>query len=68
MKIYFDGAESGTNPDGADIVYPLGTSFFVGRDGNGGTGTDYDGYIDEVRIYGRVLSAAEIAALAAGMN
>jgi MSHA biogenesis protein MshQ len=68
MKIYFDGAQAGTSPDGADIVYPLGASFFVGREGNSATGTDYNGYIDEVRIYGRALSAAEIAALAAGMN
>jgi hypothetical protein len=68
MRIYFDGVLAGSNPDGTDIVYPLGTSFVAGSAGNGGTGVSYNGYMDEVRIYGRVLSDAEIGALAAGMN
>jgi hypothetical protein len=68
MRLYFDGALVATNPDGADLVYPLGTSLVVGRSGNGANGVDYNGYMDEVRVYGRVLSDAEIAALAAGMN
>ena len=34
--------------------------------GNGVTGFDFDGNIDDVRIYGRALSDAELGALAAG--
>jgi hypothetical protein len=66
MKIYFDGTEIGTNPDGTDIAYPLGTSLFAGRHGSGGTGYSFNGYMDEVRIYTRALSVTEIGLLAAG--
>jgi hypothetical protein len=66
MRIYFDGAQVASNPDGTSIVYPLGTDFFVGRHGNGDAGFDYDGNIDDVRIYDRALSDSEILQLSLG--
>jgi hypothetical protein len=66
MRLYFDGAVIATNPDGSNLVYPLGTDLFVGQHGNGVSGFNFDGNIDDVRIYGRVLSDTEIAQLAQG--
>ena len=41
--------------------------FFIGQDFNGGiSGNDFDGIIDDVAIFSRVLTAAEIANLHAG--
>jgi hypothetical protein len=66
MKLYFDGSVIATSPDSSSIVYPLGTDFFVGMHGNGIAGFNFDGNIDEVRIYDRVLSDVEIGLLAQG--
>ena len=66
MRLYFDGAVIATNPDGSNLVYPLGTDLFVGQHGNGVSGFNFDGNIDDVRIYDRVLSDTEIAQLAQG--
>jgi Concanavalin A-like lectin/glucanases superfamily len=66
MRLYFDGAIIGTNPDGSSLVYPLGTDLFVGHHGNGVSSFDFNGNIDDVRIYGRVLSDGEIGQLAQG--
>jgi hypothetical protein len=70
MKVYYDGVEVGaasTQTD--DIVYTTTAhSFWVGRHGDGQTQWDFSGNIDEVRMYTRVLSAAEIATLAQGRN
>jgi hypothetical protein len=70
MKVYFDGVELAALPTQLDdIVYTTSAkSFFVGRHGDGQTQWDFSGHIDEVRIYTRVLSAAEIANLAQGLN
>jgi hypothetical protein len=68
MKIYFDGVERGSNNIGDPILYDRGDDLFVGRHGNGQEFWDFDGNIDEVRVYTRALSAAEIAELAAGGN
>jgi hypothetical protein len=65
-KLYFDGVETCSSALGDDIVYDRGPDLFVGRHGNGQTTWDFDGNIDDVRIYGRAFSAAEIASLAAG--
>jgi hypothetical protein len=68
MTLYFDGVQVCTNTTGANIAYAVGTDFWVGRHGAGKTGFDFEGNIDEVRVYTRALTAAEIAALAAGAN
>ncbi len=60
-KIYLDGVLEGTNTDTDGITvgsYPV----FIG-DNSQQTGRLWDGLIDDVRIYDRVLSAAEISEL-----
>jgi hypothetical protein len=66
MKLYFDGTVIATNPDGTDIAYSIGSDLFVGRHGSGITKFDFGGNIDDVRIYARALSDAEVQQLAQG--
>jgi hypothetical protein len=80
LSMYLDGALVTVNLDGgsstcsdpvkavntANIVYTAGRSFWVGRNGKTSANYDFNGNIDEVRVYNRVLSAAEIASLAHG--
>jgi hypothetical protein len=68
MVVYFDGLQVCTNTTGANISYTVGTDFWVGRHGAGKTGFDFDGNIDEVRVYTRALTPTEIASLAGGAN
>jgi hypothetical protein len=66
LKVYFDGADvtPGTCTNVEAIQYNSGSNdLFVGRHGNGSNEFDFDGNIDDVRIYDRALSGAEIAAL-----
>ena len=52
-----------------DVIYAgLGQDFFVGRHANGQTKYDFQGNIDEVRFYDRILSIEEIRALAQGSH
>jgi hypothetical protein len=46
----------------------LGTDLWVGRHGNGSANFDFQGNVDEVRIYARVLTVAEIQGLAQGVH
>jgi hypothetical protein len=66
IRIYFDGVQQ-TCPNGTDgdIVYTAGANFYVGRHGNNQNTWDFDGNLDEVRIYRRALTPDEITALAA---
>jgi hypothetical protein len=67
MRGYFDGVLACSSAVAASAMkYDRGTDFWVGRHGNGGDNYDFDGNIDDVRMYARALSAAEIAAIAAG--
>jgi hypothetical protein len=68
MQVYFDGVSMCTNTLGADLAYTGYDSFVVGHHARGRTDFDYDGNIDEVRVYNRVLSNAEIAGLASGSD
>jgi hypothetical protein len=61
-----DGVLKLSCPLALPIVYDLGKDLWVGRHGNGNQNWDFEGNIDEVRVYTRVLTATEIAALAAG--
>ena len=65
MKVYLDGVEKCTNAHNEDLLYDRGQDFWVGRHGNGSTAWDFEGNIDDVRVYGRALTAAEIGVLAA---
>jgi hypothetical protein len=64
MKLYFDGVERCSNTRTDPVVHTR-TNLWVGRNGSGSL-DDFDGNIDDVRIYLRPLSASEIMHLAAG--
>jgi hypothetical protein len=66
MTVYVDGVLRITCPNTLPIVYDRGNNLLVGRHGNGNDMYDFEGNIDEVRVYLRVLTGTEIAALAAG--
>jgi hypothetical protein len=68
IRVYFDGVSSDPCPTSAPIYYPYSpVDIWVGRHGLGTSDLrDYEGGVDEVRIYMRALSAAEISRLASG--
>jgi hypothetical protein len=66
MKVYFDGVERCSNGLNDAISYSAGTELWVGRHGDGNTDRDFDGRIDDVRVYNRALSATEVGDLADG--
>ena len=68
LRGYYDGVESCFLPGNLTIAYDLGNEFVVGRHGDGDLVYNYDGHIDEVRVYNRSLSAAEILRLAQGRS
>jgi hypothetical protein len=53
-------SRSATNAEGGNIVYDQGNTFFVGRHGNGQQNWDFQGLMDDVRVYGRALQANEV--------
>jgi hypothetical protein len=68
MKIYFDGVSLCSNALGENLQYTTFNSFVVGHHAKGRADFDFNGNIDEVRVYGRVLSDTEIGALAQGSD
>lgn len=62
IELYVDGVWRGSTAVTNNIAYPATTELRIGKHGTTGTALDYKGAIDEVRIYNRALSAAEIAA------
>ncbi|MEZ6095168.1 MAG: LamG domain-containing protein [Pirellulaceae bacterium] len=62
LSVYLNGNLVSTLSTTNSIVYSLGTDTFIGRHGNGSTGYDFNGLIDDARVYTRALSADEIAA------
>ncbi len=64
VRFYIDGVDAGLSNDHWAAITPLtGGDVFIGRRGNGNF---FHGYVDEVGVWNRVLSPAEIAALYAG--
>ena len=49
------------------ISYTKGPNTQIGRHGNGGNSFDFNGKMDEVRVFNRALTAAEIKNLAADL-
>jgi hypothetical protein len=66
LTLYFDGVARCTSSDASDIIYDQSNELWVGRHGNGNRDWSFEGNIDEVRVYNRALSAAEISRLAWG--
>ncbi len=68
IHMYVNGVEVtyGVNQDGVSLNNGDALNYYIG---NNGEGTEtFGGYIDDVRIYNRVLSVAEIQRLANGKN
>ena len=64
VNLYYDGVLRVSRANGDPILY-RGTEFWVGRDG-GSNLHDFQGGLDDLRIYDRDLSKPEIDQLAAG--
>ena len=64
LSVYLDGKLIGTLIGNGPIEYDNSPHTYIGRDGTGSSGFDFNGLIDDARIYSRALSAEEIAALA----
>jgi hypothetical protein len=67
MKLYLDGVERCTNTRGEDIRYDGSAAFFVGRHPDSAN-YDFEGNVDDVRIYSSALGAAQIITLFQGGN
>ena len=71
MKLYMDGVLSAThlastNPlAGSDVTYDRQNDFYVGRHSNNAS-YDFNGEIDDVRIYNHPMTDSDVAWLAAG--
>ena len=70
VRLYVDGAEVGspTDASGSAIDYGLPDTTFEVGNFHACSGFGYTGAIDEVSVYGRALSAAEIASLQSGTS
>jgi hypothetical protein len=66
MTLYFDGAVACSNTEGGDIAYTRGPDLWVGRHGTQKTTFDFDGNLDDLRLYTRALSADEVVGLFQG--
>ena len=64
LTIFIDGTAIDTIAAPDAIEYDRSPDTFIGRGGTGLSGFDFNGLIDDVRIYSRALSLDEIAALA----
>ncbi|MCK4634767.1 MAG: LamG domain-containing protein, partial [Candidatus Aenigmarchaeota archaeon] len=65
QKFYVDDWEASLATGGShtdNITYVHDPNFYIGKQGDGNPNFDFDGSIDEVRIYNRALSADEINA------
>ena len=64
FNLYIDGVEVGSNTHTGSIDYTRGSNTTIGAHGDGNINFDYEGLIDDVRVYSSALSAAEISDLA----
>lgn len=68
QKLYVDGAVTATTNYTQSITYQHGTNVNIGRHGTGSPSYEFGGDIDDIRVYNRALSAADISALYSGTN
>jgi hypothetical protein len=68
IVVYFDGHPICTRDIQSPMLYDIPGDFTIGRHGNLERTVNYDGNLDEVRVYSRSLSPAEIQALAGGAS
>lgn len=67
VRGYHNGTEFCSYGNSDEYQYNSGAQLSVGRHADA-TQYDFDGNLDEVRIYNRALSRTEVTALAAGQN
>lgn len=65
MRLYLDGREE-AKKDTQDLPYASNEKLFMGGDPGCGGRSWYTGLLDDVRLYSRVLSVADIGALVKG--
>jgi glucose/arabinose dehydrogenase len=63
MTLYKDGVNVGSTPKSGTITTNSSVPMWIGGSPSGATVRPWDGQIDDVTIYSRALSAAEIAAM-----
>ncbi len=67
-RLYLDGVQVASASIFSSINYSLGSNTFIGKHGNGSPDYDFNGKIDDARVYNRALTAAEIATLASDLS
>jgi hypothetical protein len=55
LDVYIDGVLQGTTSVTGAIEYTLGANFYLGQQGTGGTNHNFNGTMDQVRVYARSL-------------
>ncbi len=64
QKVYVDGVEKSSTLYTQSISYTgLGSHTFIGRHANGSSNYDFNGIIDDVRVYNKALNALEVLEL-----
>ena len=64
QRIYIDGIQKGFTAHTQSISYAgLGSNTFIGKHGNNSGNYDFNGIVDDVRVYHKVLSAEEVQGL-----
>ncbi|WP_319496867.1 DUF4347 domain-containing protein [uncultured Cohaesibacter sp.] len=66
--LYIDGVAVASATTTDSISYTLGADSYIGTHGNGATDYEFNGMIDDARVYSRVLSVDEIATLASSKD
>ncbi len=64
QTLYIDGLQAAQTTLAASISYSLNPDTFIGANPSGSNLFDFQGRIDDTRVYTRALSAAEVAAIA----
>ncbi|MEO1528811.1 MAG: LamG-like jellyroll fold domain-containing protein, partial [Planctomycetota bacterium] len=64
QTIYLNGEVIATGNFTSSIAYDQEPNTYIGRNGNNNSAFDFNGLIDDARVYSRALSAEEIAAIA----
>ena len=60
MVVYVDGVSKASSAASGTIPYSLGTNLYIGMHGNGSTSHNFNGIIDEVRVYNVDLNATQV--------
>jgi len=63
INLYINGISVGTSTYSGSLSYSNNFPWWIGADGTSTPGDNFNGSIDDVRIYNRALSPAEIMAL-----